>query len=340
MRSVICALPMTGFDPAQTDVHFIYENFHLLTDKNLAFDKQVVLRRLVDQTFANQMGIMSVTELLNTSFWCLELPMEETDEIPDLLDYGALICDLINHFLCCLWFVKDNNVNMNGCYVRINDTKKNEQSYCTVLRPSLLFTSCNRQVTTTSFTTDELHRAGQIAIKINELNTPKSPNPSTENRLDLPEANYNTHLFVGNAGHFDYHRTNRVERAYSFVRAARSTMDTLLKIALYINAYECLFTTDSNEIAHKMAERVGYYAATDTEGRRASYKLMKAAYTVRSNYFHGKASDKKLTLAKLLELAEQLDSLTRKVLTKVILEDSAIFLAKDIEPHFTGLLFS
>lgn len=340
MKSVICMLPMSGFDPSQTDVHIVFEHLHLLTEKNLAFDKETILRRMVDQTFANQMGIVSVTEMLNNSFWYLELQMEEADQKADLLEYGALMCDLINHFLSCLWFVKDNNVNIRGCYLRINDSEKKEQTMCTVLRPALLFTSCNQQVTSTAFTTEELMRAGQIALKIHELNTPKSANPSPENRLDLPDANYHTNLFIGNAGHFDYHQTNRLERAYQFIRAARTTMDTLLKIALYINAYECLFTTDANEIAHKMAERVAYYAESDADSRKTTYKLMKAAYTVRSNYFHGKPSDKKLTLAKLIELLEQLDTLTRKVLTKAIMEDSAIFLAKDIEPHFTSLLFS
>ncbi|SDT52070.1 hypothetical protein SAMN05216490_3855 [Mucilaginibacter mallensis] len=340
MKSVICIVPITGFDPSQTNVHIIYEQFHLLTDKNLAYNKESILRRLVDQTFADQMGITSVTELLNSSLWCLELPISENDEMPNLLDFGALMCDVINQLNTSLWFIRDNNVNIKACYIRINDTEKTNQSNCTVLRPALLSNTVNRQINDITFTTEEWSRAADIAMKINELMKHNSENPSPENHLDLPEANYNANLFIGNAGHFDYHQTNRIERAFKFIHSARTTMDTLLKIALYINAYECLFTTDSNEISHKIAERVAYYAATDQEQRRKTYKLMKEAYTVRSNYFHGKASDKKQTLAKLIDLLERLDTLTRQVLTKAIIQDAEIFLAKDIEPYFTGLLFS
>lgn len=340
MKSVLCIIPISGFDPSQTEVHFLYDHFHLLTDKNLAYNKEAVLRRLVDQNFAEQMGLGAVTELLNSSLWYFELPVGEAGEMPDLLEIGAIFSNLLNQLHTCLWFVRDNNVNIKACYVRIIDTEQIIKNNFIVMRPAVLNNTVNQRVVDTTFTTEEWYRAGEFALKLKELANPRSEKPSPENQLDLPEANYNANLFIGNAGHFDYHQTNRIERAFNFIRAARTTMNTLLKIALYINAYECLFTTDSNEIAHKMAERVAYYAATDQEQRTMTYKLMKEAYTVRSNYFHGKASDKKQTLTKLIDLLERLDTLTRQVLIKAIMQDADIFLAKDIESYFTGLLFS
>lgn len=340
MKSIICIIPITGFDPSKMDVHFIYEHFHLLTNKNLAVNKGTVLRRLVDQTFSDQMGIAAVTELLNSSLWCCELPVNDADEMPDLLEIGAFFSDFLNQLHNCLWFVRDNNVNIKACYVRIIDTVQTVQNNFIVMRPAVLNSTVNQRVIDTPFTTEELYRAGEFALQLKELSNPRSEKPLPENQLDLPKANYNANLFLDNIGRFYYHQTNRIERAFNFIRTARTTVDTLLKIALYINAYECLFTTDSNEIAHKMAERVAYYADTDQEQRRTTYKLIKEAYTVRSNFFHGKASDKKQTLAKLITLLERLDDLTRKVLTKAIMQDAEIFLHNDIEPYFTGLLFS
>jgi hypothetical protein len=268
------------------------------------------------------------------------MPVNENDQMPDLLEVGAVFSDLLNQLHTCLWFIRDNNINIKACYVRINNTRESVKNNFIVMRPIALNYTVNKRVIDTTFTTEEWYRAGEFTLRLKKLTNTRSEKPSLENQLDLPEVNYNANLFIGEPGHFDYHETNRIERAFNFIRAARTTMDTLLKIALYINAYECLFTTDSIEIAHKMAERVAYYAAADKEQRLTTYRLMKEAYTVRSNYFHGKASDKKQTLAKLIDLLKRLDALTRQVLTKAIMEDAEVFLAKDIEPHFTTLLFS
>ena len=108
-----------------------------------------------------------------------------------------------------------------------------------------------------------------------------------------------------------------------------------------MNIYECLFTTDTSEITHKMAERVAYYSSSEREDRVDIFKLIKEAYSVRSRFFHGKESDEKTTLLKLNEMLKRLDSLTRHILTKVILEDSETFLKKDheLEVYFLPLCF-
>ena len=180
MKSIICVFPISGFDPSQTDIHFLYNDFHLLTDKNLAFNKEALLGRLIDQNFVNVMGLAAVNELINSSLWYLEMPIDESEPMPGLLEIGALFSDLLDQLHNCLWFIRDNNVNIKACYVRINDSEQFIENNFIVMRPIGLNHSVNKRVVDTPFTTEELYHAGEFTLRLKELTHPKSKNPSPE----------------------------------------------------------------------------------------------------------------------------------------------------------------
>ena len=59
------------------------------------------------------------------------------------------------------------------------------------------------------------------------------------------------------------------------------------------------------------------------ESRVDVYKFIKKAYTVRSNYFHGKSSISKIPL---IEISAKLDNIIRWILIRVITKDKKVFL--------------
>lgn len=52
---------------------------------------------------------------------------------------------------------------------------------------------------------------------------------------------------------------SRTGRAMQFITAARHARDLAFKITHYCSALETLFTTDVNELAHKLSERVAFF---------------------------------------------------------------------------------
>ena len=57
--------------------------------------------------------------------------------------------------------------------------------------------------------------------------------------------------------------------------------------AHYCSALETLFTTESTEITHKLAERVSFFLGKDGSERIKIFHTVKAAYSIRSKLVHG-----------------------------------------------------
>jgi hypothetical protein len=71
------------------------------------------------------------------------------------------------------------------------------------------------------------------------------------------------------------------------VSAARKAPDLAFKIANYCSALETLFTTESTELAHKLAERVAFFLGERGHNRLAVFAAGKNAYSIRSKLVHG-----------------------------------------------------
>ncbi len=113
------------------------------------------------------------------------------------------------------------------------------------------------------------------------------------------------------------HDTNRLERAWYFAQAGRSTDDLGLKLSSYMTCFESLFTTDSQELAHKLSERVGVFLGLQLDERMSIYYTLKEAYSVRSKIVHGDRLSQKLIL-RVEELSVACDDLLRRSIRKIL----------------------
>jgi hypothetical protein len=146
-----------------------------------------------------------------------------------------------------------------------------------------------------------------------------------------------------NFNHFRYNDQNRIERAFLFLQTLRSAILLPQKISLYIPIFECLFSIDNTEVAHKVSERTALYIGNDKSEKFDIFGCIKECYDLRSRYFHGSVLNKKYdTKEKQKKLAEKIDSICRRVLLKVIEHDQQKFLGKeeDLRAFFDSLIFN
>lgn len=79
----------------------------------------------------------------------------------------------------------------------------------------------------------------------------------------------------------------RYQRFLYFVHAARSARDIAIKIAHYCSGLEVLVSSSQTELSHQVAERVSCILHPLGAKRLSTFKLIKAAYGIRSKAVHG-----------------------------------------------------
>ena len=120
---------------------------------------------------------------------------------------------------------------------------------------------------------------------------------------------------------------NPIERAFSFLRAARNNKSLAPKFSMYMSLFESLFSLEHSELTHRIGERVSFYIATGMEERLSIYNTIQDAYMIRSKYVHGSATNEELRGRKYrLNLLTKIDGYARVALTKAIMDDSEIFI--------------
>jgi len=230
------------------------------------------------------------------------------------------------HFL---WFIKDTAANIDEHFTfypdedvlyRINDARPYSNSL--------------GEYPVESFDLQELKTATRIHDRFLQIKSPKSISASVvspKNRF------YDSPIHSTN-----YNEFNRIERAMLFLESARHTTFPLSKISSYMSMLECLFSTGDTEVSHKVSERVALYIGKNSNDRYKIFKTIKHAYTLRSRFVHGDAVDKKHSLqSQLKEISKEIDGLLRTIFTKVILEDSVMFLLKtqDLKARLEAQIF-
>ena len=108
--------------------------------------------------------------------------------------------------------------------------------------------------------------------------------------------------------------TRRLDNAWFFIQAMRSQCYLPARIASACTVMEALLSTDAVEITHKIAERTACVLNTSPKARIATYKLIKAAYGVRSGHVHG--SVPKMSVEKQQAMSRDCDSILRALLGK------------------------
>jgi hypothetical protein len=115
----------------------------------------------------------------------------------------------------------------------------------------------------------------------------------------------------------------RLKRAFYFLSSARMNRDLGMKVAMYCSLLEALFSTDSNEITHKIAHRISIFLSDNVEERCGIYQRVKRAYGIRSKVVHGDALSSDAAKS-ITEITKDIDDTCRRLLMKILAEDSSI----------------
>ncbi len=237
-----------------------------------------------------------------------------------------MVLDIVK-FLTFLWFSKDCNCNLIELVSYFPESKTSIR-----LHGVNFFTSADCIAKETYFSLEELQYSMDMLMKYESLSKMDEPTNNNQANNKIPFESYNN--------------STRIDRAMNFLFTARKEFFLPLKIAMYIPIFESLFSSGNSELSHKVSERCAVYLGGSKENKIEVYKLLKTTYDFRSALLHGsklnmKSSGKNHNLPEIqVDIAREIDDLTRKVMTKVISQDSNIFLENDIDTYFNNLIFS
>lgn len=180
-------------------------------------------------------------------------------------------------FINMLWFVKDHSVNTHFFY-----TYSPERTMLTSIMVHDKYSTCTGDQVLTQFTYEELELTQTIFTKLFPLISGDIP-------LELREENNVTfepfQVQTSHQNKLNYNVKNRINRAYDFLKRARTESFIVMKLSLYVNIYECLFGTDASEIIHKLAERVACYYTKDPNERIELFRFFKKVYNCTISIF-------------------------------------------------------
>ena len=95
------------------------------------------------------------------------------------------------------------------------------------------------------------------------------------------------------------------------------------RFVMFTVVLESLFTTDSQEISHKIAERVAWFLEVEVESRRSLYDRMREIYKIRSKIVHG--TEIKGVVGEVSEsLMADLELYTQRALKKILADQSLV----------------
>jgi len=277
------------------------------------------IRRLVTVSYSGD-----ISSLQNG--WALKCPHPHP--------ISATLNSHVNRALSYLWFIKDNSVYSQNCYVHspeLNNCFRNVRS--------MMISNSAGEYSDTYFTLDELSQLDDLSKRIKSVSSfdPTNLEPGFPFSLDNPA--------VASAHNYQNYNNsiNRLTRALRFLDLARSTSYLPQKISFYMSILECLFTTDSSEVTHKVSERASCFLGGIKSDKRDRFTYIKLAYKIRSTYLHGQVFKADLhSRNEWVVISLKIDSLIREVLRKIIFGDPAVFLEKKndlLEKMFDEMLF-
>ena len=297
----------------------IDESFALLPGVNITTNRDVVLPLMTPQ-FSQMAGVIETRHLLdapNIVFGDLD-EFDEVRENPDIV-LLAILRWIANLFLNA-WLFTDHVMRCEIAYLTVGNHPGGAlwTSNFLASRPTMADGS---QAVAATMTKDDLIRWEAVNHQVESY---------------LYNSKSSSFRFMMEKG---YARSGRAMR---FVEAARHAPDLSFKIAHYCSALETLFTTESTEVAHKLAERVSFFLGRDSSDRIEIFRAVKAAYNVRSKLVHGGVLQGK-QIDELPILSERCDLFCRNVLNAIFnskeLQEIIDSKQGEIEAYFLDLIF-
>lgn len=142
--------------------------------------------------------------------------------------------------------------------------------------------------------------------------------------------------------HNIFENRKALRRSLYYLNSALHLQQWESGFVMFTITLESLFTTDSNEITHKIAERIAWFLESNPEKRQEVFNQMKEIYQIRSKIVHG-ADIRKMSSERSRKLLADLEYLTQKIMKKILqdqsLVDSFSDKQKNREKFLTSILF-
>jgi len=297
-------------------------NGERIGDKLHITNDRLFIESLLTPAFYKIAGDLESSYLKTTGavVYCIE----ETQTFPnDDAANSFLVKHLIEvrSFLQMLWLVKDNSVNVDLGYLE-HPYKSTRATKTNVTRNSIahVFSTSRGEVLTTEFSREELRRARHLFREF-------SGGTKLGSQIAIDEG------------------LSRFERAFYFMQAARASSDLGVKIANYCVCFETLFSTDVQELSHKLGERIACFLEKDLTNRISVFQKIKKAYAVRSKVIHGSKGSLKAA-PQIKEASVSCDNIVRRIFLQIIEGPSlqkyfwGAASDKDLEDYFIALVLT
>lgn len=191
---------------------------------------------------------------------------------------------LLESFLFFLWLEKDNSV---GLWYTIGQIPS--KNIVAKVGKSMSFYNCKGLKENCEFTPEELKKIGALTLMYQKICPPVQTNylgMVMGFEFDQHGIPFRTYL-QAHGNHISYNEQNCIQRAFHFITIGRNQNVLIYKIAYYMAAIECLFTTDSKEITKTMSYRVAFYIGKSKSESLSIFNKVNKAYNIRSKFLHG-----------------------------------------------------
>ncbi len=292
---------------------------------------QAMFDSIKTEKIFNKLGVHNEMEITKAS--CFYAPYKFTSETYNqssiLLNMSEMTTD-VTHFLLCLWFIKDHSAVLRNCYGIL--VAEEHVYFMDFDHWTSLADGTFKLIT---FDESELKSAYQFKHDLEKNVLDRDPIEETRSNNKVMGFDYS-----GINEHYRYF--GRIRRALTFLHKARGEGHLPAKISSYVGVLECLFTTDKDEVSHKVTERCTLVLGGSFEEKKGNFKLIKEAYNIRSKFVHGAAmkdGKKFISHEYLVTLSIAVDNLMRTLLKIVVLEKYERFDNNDtLEEWFKELL--
>jgi hypothetical protein len=303
--------------------HLILENLDQVETPLFTISNQKPIKeKLISGDFKNAIGIRA-SQSFEKHLFGYHVIVDENIEDPSAIATKLNIetyskTEAIKSFLFFLWFIKDNSISIDDSY----GYQTKGYRYQCIPNHTIPSNSLGK-FENVQYSKVELDRA----LEISEKYIAVCGGQTTDMAAQEFNENYGTQNDVLKSSVDSNQETNNLQRAITFLNTARSSPYLPYKISLYMPIFESLFSDSASEATQKVSERVAFYVSNDKAERLEIFKTVKEAYDIRSRFLHGqRLSSSKSKPSYLQEVSNNVDEITRKVLNKIIMQDSALFL--------------
>lgn len=303
------------------------ESIELTLDKFKLIDCMNIDGLSFSSNFVQQFGMSSMPRIFSSHLLIFQGDPKEVsffDDCNTLAEIGNMALNFASSLFNCLWFLKDNSVYVQECFVEqyegIPGTSGFKSLYCNSHFLGRYNSNHSGSFVNTNVSIAEMERLIKIdrTIKLN-LKLDQSIKK-------LIPRTMRTYEVMTDELNFIPYTLNRYLRALMVLAKVQSEARVILKIAFQMSLYEALFTIGREAITEQVTEKPALFIGGSDIEVTDNITFFKKTYDIRSKFFHGDRINNDPRA--LVEMNKRLDQCSRIIFNK-ILDDLTIFTLSD-----------